>query len=181
MSINKELLEEIIKCALEELYNNDKYLIKEEKEKEEKKNSTTKSNRHVGERSIVFRFGIYLQNEILKIGELKSKQLDCEYNRQYYDKKELCYFENGENIVKKVYPDLIIHKRGSKENILVMEFKTYWNKDTVDDEEKLKDFTSTEYKYIFGVSIIIGQELEKCKLKWYQDGDKVDEHFYRGK
>lgn len=37
-----------------------------------------------------------------------------------------------------VYPDFILHKRGSNDfNILIIEFKTWWNPQNDEDIEKL--------------------------------------------
>lgn len=86
---------------------------------------------HVGERAIVFRFAHYLQNELNMYSEYKSYNLDCEYNRNGISAKILPNFPNG------VYPDLIIHKRGRNDkNILVMEFKTYWNSNIDADKKR---------------------------------------------
>lgn len=110
---------------------------------------------HVGERSIVFRFAYYLQNLIAMDAELKCFDLDCEYNRNGVECKGLPSFPNG------TYPDLIIHKRGSNDyNLLVMEFKTYWNDNREDDKKKIKEFVDPlgEYKYRLGISVLIKED-----------------------
>jgi len=107
----KERLQQKVMQALDMLYERDKYLISN--------NKNGNRNNHVSERAIVFRFGIYLE-EVLKCdSEFAKYNLDSEYNRNIDAKKQLPERENG------VYPDLILHKRGSNDdNILVIEIKT---------------------------------------------------------
>ena len=91
---------------------------------------------------------------------LKYYHLDCEYNRNV-------------DIIKKmginaIIPDLIIHKRGSmKNNLLVLEIKTWWNPDNKEDIEKINKLIDPkkEYKYKFGLSIIIEKNYPP-NLKW---------------
>ena len=130
----KERLASYINCAFEMLYKNDSHLIYngafDYEEKPDKKH-------HVGERSIVFRYAHYLQNLICEDELFGKYDLDCEYNRNGAECKGLPSFPQG------TYPDLIIHKRGSnKGNLLIMEFKTYWNDDREDDKKKIREYTN---------------------------------------
>lgn len=78
--------------------------------------------------------------------------LDCEYNRNGIQAKALPSFPNG------VYPDIIIHNRGNNDNnLLILEVKTYWNTDNMQDERKISEFLDPngEYHFSFGVSLII--------------------------
>lgn len=153
MEIEKELLETLINIALDKVYKYDEYLIA---------NSPVENkNNHVSERGIVFRFGIYLQNLIEKYNCLKDYNLDMEYNRNFCDPKILPLFPHG------TYPDMIIHKRGSNDfNLLVIEFKTWWNRNNDRDIQKIKKYMSIEgkYKYQFGLSITLNQD--KPNLSW---------------
>ncbi len=72
----------------------------------------------LGEWSMVFRFGCYLQSKLTKFPEYRSYFLDSEYNRHGYDFKRLPGSE------KKVRPDLCLHeRRNDTHNLLVIEFK----------------------------------------------------------
>ena len=74
----------------------------------------------------------------------KKYNLDFEYNKNLDDVKRTKIFSNG------TYPDLILHKRGSNDgNILVLEFKTWWNNNSNSnkDIEKLEDFVNQDGKY----------------------------------
>lgn len=132
----KELLRKLIEKSLEELYSNDADLI----------------IRRVAERDIVYRFAHYFENNMSKT-DLVRYNVDCEYNRDGYGIKQI----NGSCI----YPDFIIHKRGTNEdNLLVIEFKTWWNPDNSSDIEKIKCMMHPEivFQYKYGCSITINQE-----------------------
>jgi hypothetical protein len=103
----------------------------------------------VNERSVVFRFGLYFA-EILSSSSFSGYNLDCEYNRNMGKPKRTNKFPDG------VIPDVLLHRRNSNdENILVLEFKGYWNKsDRGNDHKKITEFTSqaedNQYKYGLG-------------------------------
>lgn len=148
-----KLLDNAVDAALDELYLRDSYLF----------------TREVHERTVVFRFGIYLQRIMDSSDILKQYDLDFEYNRNGGEPKRIPgRSRNG------VFPDLIIHKRGSNShNLLVMEFKTYWNPNTSDDCRKLEKFTdpSGKYKYQCGKSIILGEERNLTSIKSFFPSD----------
>lgn len=127
----------------------------------------------LSERCISFNFAKYLS----LAEEFKNYNVDCEYNREY--NKELSEpkqikiikdnfserIKNGEistyDEVEKyrVYPDIIIHKRGScKENFIVIEMK----KNTQDsnakeyDYKKLKAYKKEPLDYQFAFFIEFG-------------------------
>lgn len=143
----------LVEQALQKLYEKDSYLIV---------NCPRGSlyDCHVSERGIVFRFGIYLQ-ELIASTPFSEFNLDVEYNRNMYEKKLLPSFANG------TFPDLIIHKRGSNDhNILILEFKTWWNHDTTDDERKIAQFIDVNgsYRYEIGASIVLNKN--DYMIKW---------------
>lgn len=141
------LIELYIKRALKKVYENDLHLI------------TAKVN----ERNIVFKFATYFQ-EIIKSTEYNKYNIDIEYNRAGYTKKSTPSKPNG------IIPDLIIHKRGSNtDNILVLEFKTDWNRNQEKDEKKIIELMdkSGNYKYKYGATILIGKD--KPHIKWIKE------------
>jgi hypothetical protein len=93
--------------ALECLYGNDYYLI------------DTGGGCHVDERAIVFRYGYYLQSFLEHLKPYSDYVVDVEYNRYGSVPK----YVGGDLKI----PDMILHKRGTSDNLIVMEFKTYWN------------------------------------------------------
>lgn len=141
-----EILEKLIERALDQLYQEDSYLIKN----------------GVHERSIVFRFAHYLQDLMDESNELKEFDLDLEYNKNGRFAKRI------PDRIRGVFPDLIIHKRGTNDgNLLIVEFKTWWDPDTRKDKKKLLQFVDSngEYKYVGGKSIVFGQRRE-CVTIW---------------
>lgn len=134
-----------VKSALKKVYREDMSLIE----------------REASERAIVFRFGLYLY-EILKSTEFKDYDVDVEYNRNGYDPKRISsHSQNG------IVPDLIIHKREvNTDNVLVLEFKTYWNSNQTDDVDKIQKLMdlSGEYKFQYGATILIKRD--RPYIKW---------------
>lgn len=72
---------------------------------------------------------------------------------------------------KGVYPDIIIHKRNSNDfNLLVIEFKTYWNDNIEDDVKKINQLIdpSGVYRYKYGMSVIIKEDHAQIKTIDYK-------------
>jgi hypothetical protein len=73
------------------------------------------------ERSITFRFALYLQQHFPDL------TVDCEYNRDGIEPKRLGHLElypdSEDDDAKTVFPDVIVHQRGTRKNHLVLEFK----------------------------------------------------------
>lgn len=139
--------EEIKKKVLDsinELYFKDYYII----------------DNDVNERSITHKLAIYLQNQFT------DYDIDCEYNRNMKSPKEIVFIETSKK--GKVFPDIIVHKRGEdSNNLIVFEIKKCKNDNVTDryletkkhDIEKLKgyvnnnDEVSLNYKYGFFLEI----------------------------
>ena len=151
--IKKELTR-CIKKAGDELYLFDRNLIYD----------SSYENVHAHERSICFRFGVYLNNQMSMNRALKKYDLDVEYNKDIDTIKRLSGWPNG------CYPDLIIHKRGTNTaNLLVMECKGWWSdeRDILNDKKKIREFLNSErYRYLFGLLIVF--EREKIRFDWIE-------------
>ena len=107
------------------------------------------------ERSITHRLGIYMQEEF------PEWDVDCEYNRDGHKIKEL----DG-----RVFPDIIVHKRGTHCNLLVVEVKKNhtWSDD--DDRDKLRKFREDErlgYKHALFLNLGVGDEIGYCCKEWF--------------
>ena len=141
--------------SLKELYEKDKYLIS---------HGSGSNYEHVSEMSIVFRFGLYLNRRIEAWLAENGYSLDIEYNRNRDEIKYLDYTTSGKS--NRVRPDMIIHERGSNQNnILVIEFKTWWDKNVSTDRNRLEAFvTPQKYSYRFGLSILIDKQ--EPRLEW---------------
>jgi hypothetical protein len=77
---------------------------------------------------------------------------------------------------KLVRPDIIIHKRGSNNNNLVV-FEIKKNVNSRRDYKKLKDFTceSCDYKYKLGIALRIntGDNSKPFVSKYFQNGRQL--------
>lgn len=131
------------------------------------------------ERSLTHKLAEYLQQEF------PEWNVDCEYNKNLYDEKVVTTWEQRRNellatleqeisdrrrnLIEKildggisVYPDIIIHHRGTNENLVVIEAKKSdfpTNEDT--DEEKLRAYLSEpdlQYQFAFKVMFPVGEE-----------------------
>ena len=161
----KKVLTNILKFAQLDLYNRDQYLI-------DRKTDTSNEEIHLSERSIVFRFALYLSNR-LQSSDLRYYDLDCEYNRNIDSIKT---YPGYNREMHACCPDIIIHKRGTNDdNLIAIEVKTWWNTNTKHDEDKLRHFTNqtSDYRYEYGLSITFGKDEDSVIMKWFQDGKEI--------
>ena len=135
---NKEVFKKI-KNAYLKLLKNDSYLLDVD----------------ANERSITHRLAIYLEDEF------PDYNVDCEYNRNGAEIKRITEIfnniisQNAISITNKtgntvsVYPDIIIHHRGTDDNFIVIEAKKTTNNNG-NDEQKLKAYKDVlHYKHAF--------------------------------
>ena len=122
----------------------------------------------INERTLSARLMFHLQTILLE-DELyrekyKTYSVDCEYNRiNEYKMKTLKRYENFEiddnlDKIRKIYPDIIFHKRKEEDNLIVIEMKksTSNNNDCKEkDRERLKIMTNlndpNNFNYTLGV------------------------------
>lgn len=116
------------------------------------------------ERSITHRFALHLQ------AELPEWHIDCEYNRDGIDPKRLTLPSpintNIEDVrAVTVFPDIIVHQRGTKNNLIVVELKTSSNitAEGVDfDKQKLLEYQKQlGHKHAYFVTIPVGNTFEE--------------------
>lgn len=110
----------------------------------------------VHERTIGHRFAVYLEHVF------PEWHVDCEYNRDGHVPKEIGvgYGNDGEH-GSRVFPDVIVHKRATPNNFLVVELKKSNNPESDNlDFEKLRKYC-TELGYVHGLFIrfSVGQEV----------------------
>lgn len=141
------------------------------------KNDAFLPEHDVNERSISHKLAEYLQQLF------PDYHVDCEYNR--IGKEKLDY----EWVVKKldlsvvdlksdddkavtVFPDIIVHSRGERINLLVIEMKKE-GLDYTQDMRKLKAFTSKkQLGYSLGCFIQIKTKTFDSPV-WYRDGQEI--------
>jgi len=128
----------------------------------------------VNERSITHKLAEYLQQQF------PYWHVDCEYNRREFDVKRLnLRFESvGPEVTEAVtiFPDIIIHRRLSKQNLVVIEVKKASGNIETMDIEKIKAFTKdSEFKYIYGIFLKIDENITETKLVLYRDGKEQED------
>jgi hypothetical protein len=112
----------------------------------------------VNERSLTHRFAIYLEDEF------PWWDVDCEYNRDHDDSKRLNLYpediKSDDTQGTTVFPDIIVHKRGSDVNLLVIEVKKTSSRRSSDhDERKLRAFKEQlQYRYARLVTFLAGEQ-----------------------
>jgi hypothetical protein len=112
----------------------------------------------INERSISHKLAVYLEPFF------NEWSVDCEYNRNHDNPKRLEIqrreVANDDTQARTVFPDIIVHKRGADENLLVIEMKkTTSQEDDTFDLHKLKAFRS-QLGYKFGVFVKIKTGIE---------------------
>ena len=120
------------------------------------------------ERSISFRFGMHLQ------AELPEHHVDCEYNRTGVDPKRIDHLFLQTDIAdtdgKTVFPDVIAHIRGHKQNYLVIEFKKSSSAvDRTFDFQKLRGYKGDQrlsYEYALFIELTVGEQPDVARAEW---------------
>lgn len=105
------------------------------------------------ERALVARIRSFLH------GEYAGWSIDLEWNRREDVIKRLHYDLSDDELIGKeaIVPDLIVHRVGKRENLLVVEVKKSTNKDFDGDIWKLKGMTEQAgaYGYLVGLHLVI--------------------------
>ncbi|WP_234044072.1 hypothetical protein [Burkholderia orbicola] len=118
------------------------------------------------ERSITFRFAMYLQ------WHFAGWTVDCEYNRDGTEPKRLGHLElypdSEDDEAKTVFPDVIVHRRGTRQNHLVLEFKKSTSRvDRQIDLRKLQGYKQ-QLGYEHALFVEVGTEGQAIitELEW---------------
>ncbi|MBN2374473.1 hypothetical protein JXL19_11870 [bacterium] len=123
----------------------------------------------INERSITHKLAGYL--EPLFVGW----DVDCEYNRNHDNPKRLKIprrkIPNNDTQARTVFPDIIVHKRGTDKNLLVIELKKTTSQQRDDfDLNKLKAFRNELcYKFAVFIKIRTGNDPAIEKIDWIQN------------
>jgi len=113
------------------------------------------------ERSITHRLAIHLE------AVFPEYNIDCEYNRDGFNSKRLIGYkkniDSADTNGVTVFPDIIIHRRGKRDNFIVIEAKKLSNTDD-SDKEKLDIYKSELlYKYAYFVKFPVGKDFKNDK------------------
>ena len=160
--MNLDLAKDAIEKMLDILYEKDKFLLN-------KQNDLT-------ERSITHRMGMYLQELFPDL------HVDCEYNRMGKMSNGEVYYTEGDYFAKtvclsdslvsdqddsgsRVFPDIIVHKRGTGINFIIVEVKVEWkNSKAGHDMKKLKAYKN-DLKYEHSFYIELTEERHNVKIE----------------
>jgi hypothetical protein len=112
------------------------------------------------ERSITHKLAEYLQRNF------PSWHVDCEYNRRENQTKKI-----GR---KRVFPDIIVHKRRTGDNLLVIEVKKGESNYEVDVKKIRKFLSSPQYFYRYGLFLSLNREGCKRALFIRNNSDDID-------
>ena len=134
-TLNLNLVEKKLRDAIDQLLEEDRFLLEND----------------VNERSLSHKLAEYLQTRF------PNWNVDCEYNRNHNLVKKLNIELPGSSAEDTegttVYPDIVVHRRNTDENLLVVEIKKSTNSDTGRyDMEKLRSFIC-ELVYAYGAFI----------------------------
>ncbi|MEX0781879.1 MAG: hypothetical protein WD557_04455 [Dehalococcoidia bacterium] len=126
------------------------------------------------ERSTTHRLAMYLEPHF------PGWHVDCEYNRLDANPKELPRCPKDpvpptDLDARTVYPDIIVHKRRTQENLLVIEVKKATGGDEDADHCKLRHFTDPTgaYRYAWGLHLILPKKPDgTLSPTWFKDGKR---------
>lgn len=144
----------------------------------------------ISEWAISHKLAVYLND---KFPEL---DIDCEYNgyaKANNNKKYIMILRSkleelgkikdsdgdDEFLRRSVYPDIIVHKRGEEENLMVIEVKKEKNNDKDFDREKILRYTSHDYEnnlnYKLGALVVFstGKSEPSHEIEWYENGQRI--------
>ena len=103
---------------------------------------------------------------------LQNWEIDCEFNRDGVEPKKLGHLElypdSEDEEAKTVFPDVIAHRRGTKQNFLVLEFKKSTSHvDREIDRRKLLGYKSQlGYTHALFIEVGTGGQASIAALEW---------------
>lgn len=163
--MNKSIVKQKINSCVDKIYSKDKYLF----------------DCKVCERCLMFRLAYYLQ------AEFPDYFVDCEFNKMGFNEYKHEYkvepTRQGSDL-KKMYADIIVHKRNSdaRDNFICLEIKR--TKNGLDNDlERLKIMTNQngfrykgdnyKYAYDYGFSIRLPKSKDKSEIRIFEDGKET--------
>lgn len=144
-------IERSVQVALDRLFDRDAELLRND----------------LNERTITHKLAEYLEPEF------PGWNVDCEYNRNHNQTKRLrslaskvASIDNTDGI--SVFPDIIVHKRMTDENLLVIEVKKSTSRESSDfDKQKLLAFKEElKYQHALFLHVTTGNKEPGAKLEW---------------
>lgn len=152
-------IKNLIKKTCTKFIKNEKYLLEN----------------NLNERTITHKLAEYLQ------AELPNWNIDCEYNRDY-DKVKIIRFGrlkprkvlNNDTEGRTVFPDIIVHQRGTQNNLIAIEVKK--NNSSVldrDDLDKIEGYLyDLNYKYGFFIKFLVEKAIGIERMKYFYKSNR---------
>mgnify|MGYP007023531853 CR=1 FL=1 len=138
----------------------------------------------LNERTITGQLARYLQTIF------KEWHVDCEYNRNHDDAKRLKIYPKNisknsvykDTVGRTVFPDIIVHKRGTTSNFIVIEVKkTTSDEDSQFDIRKLQAFKrELGYRHAIFLNIGTGERAGTYEMQFVNSRGKVIDHKING-
>ena len=144
-SVSRKDIRKLIEGAYQMLIEKDGYLLKV----------------NANERSITHRLAIHLESVF------PGYDVDCEYNREGVDPKILKDFkkkiDSDDSNGVTVFPDIIIHHRGKRDNFIVIEAKKLLSTDDSDKEKLVIYKKELLYKHAYFVKFPVDEDFKNYK------------------
>ena len=127
---------------------------------------------NLSERCIVAALAMEL-NLVKNDNNYEQFNVDVEYNKSKEDIKK----NNG----KKILCDLIMHKRGTNENLIILEMKKDYHKtnDKLNDIKRICNMTKESirnFNYKLGIIYLIIQKRKENEIIYYINGEEVEKN-----
>lgn len=152
-SFTKDQIREVLKAAINQLLKSDADILKID----------------INERTISARLANYLDHLF------PGWHVDCEYNRDRHDPKYLDiiprHVSSDDTHATTVFPDIIVHRRCTDQNLLVIEMKKTTSSENNDyDKRKLRAFRKQlGYCYAVFIKLKTKGELEFPCIQFLED------------
>ena len=152
-----------IEQMLDKLYKRDEFLLQKKLD--------------ITERAITHRMGMFLQQILTD-----EFDVDCEYNRMGkksfgkidytegdYFAKRVCLSEgevpDDDDKGSRVFPDIIVHKRGTANNYMIIEVKIDWKSSKAGHDVKKLDAYKADLKYKHAFYIQLTEKREDVHVE----------------
>ena len=128
--------------ALQEFYARETFLLEKD----------------LGERTLTHRLAVYLERQF------PGWEVDCDYNRLGERTLRLPHgtiVSTDDHLAKSVYPDIVVHKRETPDNLLAIEVRKAGNHQPPEhDRHKLRALTDPHlwFAYAVGVYLVLGKK-----------------------
>lgn len=154
---DEQCIKRYVQDSIDMLYRKDSFLLEND----------------TNERSITHKLAGYLENYFPKW------DVDCEYNRIRGEVKRLPPESVASDDTKAVtvFPDIIVHKRNTGENLLVIEVKKASNnKDDakLKDLKKLRQFKQDPYNYLFAIFLVLDEKTNEKPIRFIEKEEIIN-------